>query len=136
MCALRIHCAWRFVFVALELKRGKYLLDGVQNQDHTRHKGSVYTNVPGYSPGPAEAPMHWRHAIAIKDGKVYEQNADVFSIQYLWLKDDNRPDINNGSNAAFVLCSSKYRRTGVHCGFEILEPGRTPARHRSLKHRS
>eukprot|EP01047_Picozoa_sp_COSAG01_P061298 COSAG01_NODE_7636_length_3119_cov_1.363907_1_plen_640_part_00 len=79
-----------------ELKRGKYLLDGVQNQDHTRHQGSVYTNVPGYSPGPAEAPMHWRHAIPIIDGKVYEQNADVFSIQYLWLKDDNRPNINKG----------------------------------------
>eukprot|EP01043_Picozoa_sp_COSAG02_P054141 COSAG02_NODE_6083_length_3814_cov_6.730283_1_plen_757_part_00 len=79
-----------------DLKNGEYLLDGVQNQDHTRHQGSVYTNVPGYSPGPAEAPMHWRHAIAIRDGKVYEQNADVFSTNYLWLKADNRPDVNKG----------------------------------------
>ena len=40
--------------------------------------------------------MHWRHAVATKEGKVYDQNADVFSTKYLWLNDDNRPDVNKG----------------------------------------
>lgn len=80
-----------------DFKRGKYLLDGVQNQDHTRQYSGIYVNgPPGYTPGPAEAPMQWRHAIAIENSRVLEQNADTFSIKWLWLQENNRPDMEKG----------------------------------------
>ena len=78
-----------------DLKNGAYLLDGVQNQEWMKGP-HIFVNALGYTPGPTEAPMHWRHAIAIKNGEVLEQNDDIFSTKWLWLNENNRPDVRRG----------------------------------------
>eukprot|EP01043_Picozoa_sp_COSAG02_P034191 COSAG02_NODE_2378_length_9005_cov_4.989782_4_plen_567_part_00 len=86
----------RDVSLQQELKRGTFLIDGVQNRYWTK-LSNEYTNAPTYTgPGPEQDANSWRHSIAVKDGRVLEQNEDVFTAKWLWLQDDNRPDVTKG----------------------------------------
>jgi hypothetical protein len=72
-----------------KLKSGTFFIDGTQNR-HWQKGRHMYTSAPTENgPGPEERPQDWRHAIAVKDGKVLEQNDEMFAIKYLWLNDDN-----------------------------------------------
>lgn len=78
------------------LKRGQYLIDGVQNRDWCMRL-IKYTNAKEYTgPGPDQDPKAWRHSIGVQHGQVLEQNKHTFSAQWLWLQDDNRPDMTKG----------------------------------------
>ena len=81
------------------LKTGSYIVDGILNQiwyngevayingETKKVKGKVVPN----EPGPAGNEKAWRHAIAVKDGVVYEwtgAGVSEFSIEWLWLGED------------------------------------------------
>ena len=90
------------------LKTGSFIVDGILNQtwyddkdayisgETKKVKGKVVPN----EPGPAVNEKDWRHAIAVKDGVVYEWTGDgvsTFSIEWLWLGDDGvTPDPKTG----------------------------------------
>jgi hypothetical protein len=79
-----------------KLKSGTFFIDGTQNR-HWQKGRHMYTSAPTENgPGPEERPQDWRHAIAVKDGKVLEQNDDIFPIKYLWLNQDNTVQLDKG----------------------------------------
>ena len=78
-----------------ELKSGLFFIDGIQNRDW--QKRVKYVNDPAYKgAGPDTDPKSWRHSIAVKDGKIHEQNDEKILTKWLWLNDDNTVDVNKG----------------------------------------
>eukprot|EP01046_Picozoa_sp_COSAG06_P100335 COSAG06_NODE_46453_length_346_cov_5.959514_2_plen_47_part_01 len=41
-------------------------------------------------------PGAWRHAIAVVEGQIKEQNEHTFSAAWLWLNKDNEIDLGKG----------------------------------------
>ena len=91
--------------LAEEVRKGAVLIDGIQNQhwmkgtvsDETNPHCSWHTNAPDYTGlGPEEAPGRWRHSIAVKNGRVLEQQDDEFSARWLWMGDTNLPNPERG----------------------------------------
>ena len=41
-------------------------------------------------------PNAWRHSIGVQHGQVLEQNKHTFSARWLWIEDDNCPDMTKG----------------------------------------
>eukprot|EP01047_Picozoa_sp_COSAG01_P081887 COSAG01_NODE_16516_length_1230_cov_1.320071_1_plen_198_part_00 len=81
-----------------ELKRGKHLIDGIQNREWLRDK-HTYVNDPddeGEGPETAAGRNRWRHSIAVSGGRVLEQNDDRFGMKWLWIGDGNKPDTSKG----------------------------------------
>jgi hypothetical protein len=82
------------------LSSGKYLIDGVQNRLWQQGRGAMaaeYHNAAEYQgPGPDMDPGAWRHAIAVVDGQIKEQNEHTFSAAWLWLNKDNEIDLGKG----------------------------------------
>ena len=85
--------------------KGAVLIDGIQNRDwmkgtvsdKTNPRNSWYENAPDDTgPGPEAAPERWRHSIAVKDGRVLEQNDEEFSAKWLWVGEGNRPNPERG----------------------------------------
>jgi hypothetical protein len=85
--------------------KGAVLIDGIQNRDwmkgtvsdKTNPRHSWYENAPDDTgPGPEAAPERWRHSIAVKDGRVLEQNDEEFSAKWLWVGEGNRPNPERG----------------------------------------
>jgi hypothetical protein len=81
-----------------ELASGSFFLDGVLN--NTFIKGRRRFETDDDTSDPAQDEKRWRHAIAVKDGMVYEQpgafHGKPFTAKYLWIDDENRADLQRG----------------------------------------
>ena len=84
-----------------ELKRGRYLIDGVLNDSFVkveRQRGKRravrYDTDPDDPTTPNDNPAGWRHAIAVCDGRVLDREVDM-PADWLWLK-RSTPDPSKG----------------------------------------
>jgi hypothetical protein len=97
-----------------EVKWGDLMFDGVLNDTYVRRwvkddkhidpewveddvnlsKGYIRLRTdPGDKTTAASNEAGWRHAIAVRSRKIVDQEVEM-STAYLWLGDDNRPDVN------------------------------------------
>ena len=105
------------------LREGSYLVDGILNQEWKKGK-TWYINGAVGEQGPAGNEKAWRHAIAVKDGRVYEsteEGVDYFSMKWLWLSDDGVTPLQNGYMRRILKVYKVTRRQS------------TPAEHQSVK---
>lgn len=84
-----------------EFKKGTFLVDGVMNNRHLRRGsgGNMYLIEPDPDDktDPREEEMHWRHSIAVRDGRVLDPATGTdMSTAYLWLDANNVPDPDKG----------------------------------------
>lgn len=104
------------VDLAKELKSGLYLIDGVLNDSFVeRLKGKEvrYDTDPADESNPRENEAEWRHAIAVKDGRVLEKGFDMSS-DWLWLK-RSTPDPKRGYMLKVLVAYRITACTGDGC---------------------
>jgi hypothetical protein len=116
------------------LKSGTYLIDGVLNNSYVKRvqgKLKTFKTDPGdIGPGPAQDETRWRHAIAIKDGTILEQQDQRLSISWLWLNENSIPDLSKGYMRKILKVYRITSCTGDGC----LCKGRALKRKRNLPH--
>ena len=85
------------VDLAVLLQRGDHVIDGTLNDSFRKGQHEYSTAPDDDGPGPARDPRAWRHAAAVRDGVIMEQQEQHINAKWLWLdRDTNRPDANKG----------------------------------------
>ena len=80
----------------LATRRGTFLIDGTLNDTYVDERGAAIQTDPTDETTAAQEPARWRHAVAVVNGVVREQQHQEVELACLHLNADGRPDATKG----------------------------------------